>query len=124
LRVRGASPADLFEQAGNGFVSLLLDPERVSPLRTMAIAAEGGDPEGLLVAWLEEILFAFEVEGFAPASVRVESLAPGTVTGELAGEEFDPRRHQMRSAIKAVTYHDLAIRETDGRYEVSVVFDV
>ena len=86
--------------------------------------AEGGAPEELLVGWLEEILFAFEVDGFVPAAARVESLGDGEVVGELRGEDLDPRRHELRHAVKAVTYHDLAIKRVAGGYEVHIVFDV
>lgn len=124
LAVRGQSLQDLFEQAAAGFIDLMLDAETVSPTRTINITARAEQPEELLVAWLEEILFAFDAEAFAPAAARVESLGQGEVRGQLSGEDFDPQRHEVRLAVKAVTFHDLAIRNVGGRYEVKIVFDV
>ena len=40
------------------------------------------------------------------------------------GEAFDGARHEARSAVKAVTYHNLEIRRGEGGYEVDIVFDV
>ncbi|MHC5034645.1 MAG: archease [Planctomycetota bacterium] len=124
LKVRGATLRDLFEQAAAGFINVMFDTGTINCVRTMSISARGGDPEELLVAWLEEILFAVEADGFAPAAVRVTKLGPTEVAGELTGEDFDPERHHLSCAVKAVTYHDLKIRRTNGACEVSIVFDV
>ena len=124
LRVWGPDLASLFEQAANGFIGLMLDPARVAQESERALAADGEGPEELLVAWLEEILFAFEAKGFAPALARVESLRDGRVEGRLSGEAFNPERHEVRNVVKAVTYHDLEVRRTPGGYEVTIIFDL
>jgi SHS2 domain-containing protein len=124
LRVWGRELADLFEQAGAGFIDLMIDPGSVRCRERRSIQVEGGETEELLVAWLEEILFALDAEGFAPRSAAVECLEPGKLRGALCGERFDPARHEVRQAVKAVTYHDLKVHRTESGYEVSIVFDV
>jgi len=56
--------------------------------------------------------------------VSVLSMGAQSVEGELKGEPFDRRRHRVLCNVKAVTYHDLAIKRTDDRCEVRIVFDV
>ena len=87
-------------------------------------SAQGEEPEDMLVAWLEEILFAFEVERFAPSSVEIENFESGRIAGRLLGEDFDEERHLVHHLIKAVTYHNLAIERTDGGWQVRIIFDV
>jgi SHS2 domain-containing protein len=70
LKVRGKNLVDLFEQAAAGFIELMIDPRTVRPARLLEVRTSGEEPEELLVAWLQEILFAFEAEGFAPASAQ------------------------------------------------------
>ncbi len=124
LEVRGTSLTDLFEQAAAGFIDLMFDTRTIRPVRTVPIAVLAEEPEELLVGWLEEILFAFDANGFAAAEARVASLGGGEVKGHLVGEDFDPRRHEVRMAVKAVTYHNLAIGKVGESYEVKIVFDV
>lgn len=124
LKVWGASLKELFEQAAAGFIDVMLDPRTVRPERSVSIAATGEEPEELLVGWLEEILFAFEARGFAPATAHVKSLGEGELRGELLGEDLDLQRHELRQPVKAVTYHDLTIKRRGDLYEVRIVFDV
>ena len=124
LRVWGRRLEDLFEQAAAGLIDLLVNPCTVRPLERRTFEVEGEEPEDLLVAWLEEILFAFDAEGFAPATAEVECCRAGLLRGALCGERLDPQRHELRRAVKAVTYHDLQVRATDEGYEVRIVFDV
>ncbi len=126
IEVRGRDLRDLLEQAAAGLIALLVDPATVDPADTRGIEAEAEaqEPEELLVAWLSEILYAFDAEGFAPAAARVESLEEGRVAGGLSGEKLDPERHEVRQPVKAVTYHDLNIREVGDHLEVRIVFDV
>ena len=124
LRVRGGTLADLFENAARGMIELMVDPATVRPERTVELRATGDDDEMLLVAWLSEVLFAFEVDHFAPAEVKMLQAGDGTARGRLCGEVFDGARHEARSAVKAVTYHNLEIRRGEGGFEVDIVFDV
>ncbi len=120
----GARLTELFEEAAAGLIEVMLDPASVQQRESVSVSAEGLEPEGLLVAWLEEVLFAFDARGFAPATAKVTALDQGRVEGTLAGEPFDRSRHRPRSEVKAVTYHDLAVEKTQRGYEASVIFDL
>jgi SHS2 domain-containing protein len=40
------------------------------------------------------------------------------------GDIFDPSRHRFKTEIKAVTYHQVEVKEVDGKWEGRVIFDV
>ena len=42
----------------------------------------------------------------------------------IFGEPFDEARHEIRYAVKAVTYHDLSIRREPGRWIARIIFDI
>ncbi len=124
IRAWGRDLPELFEQAAAALIEALLDPETVGHEQTRPVEVDGDSPEEVLVAWLEEVLFAFEADQFAPAAARVEAMEDGRLRGAIEGEPLDQARHELRSAVKAVTYHDLTIRETGVGYEVRIVLDV
>ncbi len=124
LRVWAPCMRELFMQAARGFIDMLFAPGDINAARELRVKADGAEPEELLVSWLEEILFAFDARGFAPAGVEINEFGDGCVVGVLRGETFDPERHEVRQPVKAVTYHDLDIRQTESGYEARIVFDV
>jgi len=89
------------------------------PRETRQVHLTAADRESLLVAFLSEILYLAEQEnlGFDMIDLTVDRY---TLTARLDGAAI---LSQFKE-IKAVTYHNLAIRETAGRLEVTIVFDV
>ncbi len=124
LEVWAESLEGLFEEAALALIETILDRESVQETEYLSVEVEGEEPEELLVEWLEEILFAFEGRDFAPARARVDCLEERRLSGQLSGECLEPDRHQPRRLIKAVTYHDLNIREEDGTLRVRIVLDI
>jgi SHS2 domain-containing protein len=124
LRVWAPTVEDLFSAAAAGLIDTLLDPATVRRRESRPVCVQAPDQEGLLVGWLEELVFAFDAESFAPASAHVDSIGDSELLGHIWGEVFDPERHAVRKVVNAVTYHELQIVRTDRGYEVRVVLDV
>jgi SHS2 domain-containing protein len=124
LRVRGRTMTELFRNAAEGMLSLMLDVSAVEPRQQRHISAEGDDVEALLVAWLSEVLFAFDANGFAACGVENVEVSEKKVSGRLLGEPFDPARHEALNLIKAVTWHNLKVAKKRGWLEVTIIFDV
>jgi len=78
------------------------------------------DYESLLVAWLQELLYYTESEGLVFSEFKVELLDPPQLKAEVSGEKSE----RLDKVIKAVTYHNLNIRQTNEGYETTIVFDV
>ena len=124
LRVWAPDTRELLEQAATGFIGLMVDPDTVKPDREVEICATGAGPEELLVGWLNEILFAFDAQGLAPARAVVDSVTDEEVRGRIFGKDFDPLHHDVRNVVKAVTFHNLSVKRMGDLLEVSIVFDV
>jgi SHS2 domain-containing protein len=119
LRVWAADLAHLFVETARGMNALagtkLAEKPRVR--RTFSISAV--DTECLLVAFLSELVYYAEQEklGFDMFKINVEGQ---TLKVEMEGAPIV----SMNKAIKAVTYHNLQVRQTARGYEVEIVFDV
>ena len=91
--------------------------------RVVSVESRDGDLENLLVRWLTELLYVHETERVLLSGFSVRKLDARLIEGHVTGERIDPDRHVVRLEIKAVTYHNLMIEETAGRWEVRVIFD-
>jgi SHS2 domain-containing protein len=61
LAVEAESLPDLFETAARGLFRLMIDPDRYPPTEQVAIELHAPDLEALMVKWLNELLYHFEV---------------------------------------------------------------
>jgi SHS2 domain-containing protein len=124
VRAWGASRAEAFARAAEGVFALVVAPAAVATTETREARAQGASLEALLVNWLNECLYVHEIEGFAVARVEVDTDHDDLVHGVLHGEPLDPARHPLGTIVKAVTHHEVEVRESPGRVDVRVVVDV
>ena len=126
--VTAADREDLFREALRAMTDCITDVRRVRPVRRRTVSVAAADLELLLVEWLGEALYLFEVEGFLAAGAALAIVDRGAaglrLSGELLGEAHDPARHPHKVAIKAVTYHGLEVRRGDGGWRARVIFDL
>ncbi len=119
LRVWAPSLEALFVQAALGINALAGTQLADGPRLAKHFSCTGMDAESLLVALLSELVYYAEQEqlGFDRLDIRID--------GERLEAEMEGASVTAASkTIKAVTYHDLQIRETVAGYEVTIVFDV
>lgn len=130
------SLGELFAEALAAFTDTITRRRSVGRRRERRFRLAAADADALLVDWLSEVLYAYEVDGLLlhDAAVSVEEEPPAT--GDAAsrrlrldavarGEVYDPDRHPIKVLIKGVTYHGLRVEQRDdGRWHASIVFDI
>ncbi len=124
LRIWGASREELFENAGAALSAVLTDRRRLRREKTEEITVEAPDLEALLVAWLNHLLYLYDVNAFLGREFKVRELTPQRLAARARGETYDPGRHVARTAVKAATYHHLEIANRHGRWEATVILDL
>jgi len=124
VRAFGKSLDDLFLNAAAGMYSLITDPGSVVPRKSIEIKAEGESLEGLLVSWLNELIFQFDTYGFIGRDIHIQKLNNTLIMSTLDGEDFVPERHGRGLLIKAATYHKLKIERKEDHWEADVIFDI
>lgn len=120
----GASLPELFESAAMALAETIYDPAKVADTSELAISLSEESVDGLLVLWLQEILFYCDAKGFLFREFSILSCEGGRLEALLRGETLDHSRHVMRSLVKAVTWHGLSVKRKGGRWESRVIFDV
>jgi len=119
LEVRGDSLADLLATAARATFEQMIEdwPTEAACVREVRAAPAAGlknDLGELLVVWLQELLFLFETEHLVPRSFEFSVAGRDEVRADVGFGVFVPGRHRTRLEIKAVTYHELAVREEPG----------
>ena len=127
VRVRAASLGALFTDAARALTATLVEAGDVRPAARRDVSLEAASADLLLVDWLSELVYRFDVERFlvARADARVTRTGGAwRLEAAVFGETLDETRHQVRVPVKGVTYHQLAIAEVEGAFETTVVLDI
>lgn len=121
----GDTFAEALAWVAHGMFSLITDGERLRPRQAVEVTVSSSDGETLVVDWLNELLYRYETEGFLPVEfdVSVQESA-STLTAVCRGEAVDLTRHELRTSVKAATYHGLSVAHNDRGWEIHVVLDV
>ena len=124
IRAYGNTLDDLFRNAATGMYSLITDLGGIEEKRDLFIKAKCHSLDGLLVSWLNELIFNFDTYGFIGKTIEITALHDNRLASKLSGEDFDPERHERRLLIKAATYHQLKIEKKGEYWVANVIFDI
>jgi SHS2 domain-containing protein len=124
IRAFGKSLEDIFLNTAAGMYNLIADPGSVTSQKSIEIESKGNSLEGLLVAWLNELIFHFDTYGFIGREVLIHELHDTLIKATVTGEDFDPEKHGRGLLIKAATYHKLKIERKEDHWEAVVIFDI
>ncbi len=124
FEVEAPTLAEVFERAGLMLVGVMIDLGGVEAREQVDVAVEAATTDELLHDWLQALLVRYQGEGFAACELAVQAITPTGVRGVASGERVDPARHRLGSEVKGVTYHQLAVRQTDAGWWARVIVDV
>ena len=123
LEASADSLPKLIEELATGMFELMADVGPCPADRTVEVTVEATSTEDLVVDALSELLYLSETEGLHLCRfdvtlseddvVRISATGIPTEDIELTGPP-----------IKAVTYHQLHVSETDAGWSATVYFDV
>lgn len=124
LNVSAEDLNTLFSEAARGLLSILVDdPAQIRPIQEFTIEVEGTDLEYLLFDWLNELLFRFETEQLLLSEFDVSVNQRG-LKAQTRGEIFQPERHKLAHEIKAITYHQLEVKQTSNGWQARFIVDI
>jgi SHS2 domain-containing protein len=119
----GKDLKEAFANAAYGMFSLIADLDGVSERISREVNVESSDQEALLVDWLNELLYIFDVDRIIFKRFEITDLNRNRLKAKVYGERIDTSRHQLRTAVKAATYHMLKIERNKG-VKVQFILDI
>jgi SHS2 domain-containing protein len=124
LEIYGKTVKELFANAAFAVFDSITDLNRVKATEERTIIIEGEGWEDLLVNYLREVLYMFNGEGLLLKEYSIIEIDPQHLEGRVSGEFFNPSKHRINKEIKAVTYHQVTVRETPEMWTGRVILDV
>jgi SHS2 domain-containing protein len=128
FEARGETLSELFAAASRALLAAAVEqPEGVRETVERRIELSDERLDWLLRRFLDELVYLLDAEHLLLRAREVEVRGEGEihVSALLAGEPFDPARHQPRHEVKAVTAYRLAVGpDSHGTWRARVTLDV
>ena len=125
----GRTLEEAFSQCALSLMAVISpDLEKISPLVQKVLVIKAEDKEALLFDFLSEFLFIFDVEELIFNEINLEYIIKSNDSFELKaimkGEEFDKKKHEIGTEVKAITYSFISIDESEENVKINIVFDI
>ena len=124
FKAYGTTREALFSHAAEAFFEALVRLETVQEKEERLIEVDADALDDLMVSWLGELLFLFDTETLLLRRFEITHMKNRSLKATVSGELMDPTRHEIKTGIKAVTYHQLYVRQRAGIWEAQVILDI
>lgn len=128
FRAYGKTLEEVFENSALAMFNVMINTENLSGQIAREVRLASPDLENLLVDWLSELLYLFEVDEIIFREFKVQEIkeADGeyVIIAQAFGEELDSASHYFETEIKAVTYNQLELEKTEAGWVAQVVVDI
>jgi SHS2 domain-containing protein len=122
----GGSLGELFENCGRALTAVMTDPAEVEPKEKEEFSVGGHDLQSLLFDYLSELIYLKDTKGliFSEFKVRINE-DDFSLSCVARGEVLDRRKHELKTEVKAVTYHQMVVEELADKktWRAQVVLD-
>lgn len=128
FRAYGAKVEEAFENAALALFNVMIDTSNLKALEERKIEITSPDIKMLLVEWLSELLYLFEVDGIIFSEFRIDKIENKgeefSLKGKASGVPIDLLYHKFDTQVKAVTLHELEVeQDKKGGFWIQVVVD-
>ncbi len=122
----GKSLNELFANCAKATFEVMVDTIGLLGREKKIIELENEKVDELLIDWLSELIFLKDRDQmlFKDFKIDISKGAKYKLMAEASGEKIDKDRHELRSDVKAVTYHLLEVIEHKRNWKAKVILDV
>jgi SHS2 domain-containing protein len=105
----------------------MIDLKQICPDQEYEIVAKGYDVKSLLYDWLEKVMLGLLIDNMALSDFKVKISERNSnyyLKGIAKGETLDLKKHHYKVEIKAVTYHEMEIKQTENIITTRFLLDL
>ena len=119
IEAYGRTLDEAFENSAYGLVDTMFDLSNVSADLEVKIEANGYDLHSLLYDWLEKVMLIVLTDNVILSYFKVKISHTNNMDDSDAyflrskarGERLDLKKHSFKVEVKAVTYHEMQIKQ-------------
>jgi SHS2 domain-containing protein len=127
IEAYGTTLEEAFENAAKALCDTMIDLETVRPKKEIKLSAKGNDLYLLLFDWLDKVMLLLVADRIAMSQFSVtikQHNSSYLLEGIIKGEPLELDRHHYKVEIKAVTYHEMEIKQEKDMITARFLLDL
>ncbi|HEX6282077.1 MAG TPA: archease [Nitrososphaera sp.] len=127
IEAYGTTLEEAFENAAKALCDTMIDLETVRPKKEIKFSAKGNDLYSLLFDWLDKVMLLLVADRIAMSQFSVKIKQHNNsylLEGITRGEPLELDRHHYKVEIKAVTYHEMEIKQEKDMITARFLLDL
>jgi len=129
VRSWGPSLEEAFSQTAYSLMTTITPNLKIiTPEIEKKMIIKAKDKEALLVDFLSEFLYIFDVYELVFSKIHISKIEKFNdnykLNATLRGEKFDSTKHEIGIEVKAITYSFINIEEKHDSTLIDIVFDI
>jgi SHS2 domain-containing protein len=124
----GRDLPELFRDAADATTNVMIDNlDAIEPRETRTIELSSEEIDLLLFDLLQELIFLKDAHRLLlrMRDVHIHKSGETYLLKAIAlGESIDPKRHQQRADVKAVTLHDFNVEQVEDGWKARALLDI
>ena len=128
MRVFADTLEGILHDAALGLFNIIYDANTVSPIESFPLQAKAPTHELLIVEFLNELISLMDRKDVflnQCNAIRITEDKKGKeMCCTVSGETRNPRKHRIKTEVKATTYSGLALEQVNNQYIFQCLFDI
>jgi len=121
----GKNLDELFSNAALAMFEIMINTKQIKPKVKKKLRTNGNDLESLMFNWLNALLVYVDGSNLAFNKFKVKVNEKRlSLAAECRGEKMNSKKHEIRTAVKAATYHKLEVNKANNYWKAKVIVDV
>ena len=118
---------ELFEAVAHHVLEVMVNTKKVKQKITKKITLKNEKIDQLLFNFIEELIFLKDSKYiiFSKCKVKIQKKKNDyELQATAKGEKINPKKHELRTDIKAITLHNFYVKKEKTKYKASVILDI
>ncbi len=115
---------ELFANSALAMFEVMINTKQIKPKVEKKVKITGNDLQSLMFNWLNNLLLFVDSENLAFSDFKTKVNEKNfTLNAVCKGEKISPREHEVRTGVKACTYHQMKV-EKNKIWKAQVILDI
>lgn len=128
IEAYGRNLKEAFQQAAKALFEVITDTATIGKNCKEHIVISAEDEYSLLFDWLSELLYLFDTTGIVYCHTEIKEIKRSNekliLKATVMGDKLDLEKNEIRTEVKAITYHQMEIKQDENRATVRFLVDI